>query len=198
MLYRDAPHPRWTFEPDGITFVDYPFYPASVHPTGHLEAGRIDDVDLGAWPPAVRVGNELLMVSAGYRDDLRALAERHGIPLAGRADSNWGGILEPALDTEFGEDSQQHTYDHLGQRGLNRAEVDDLRRRFVPALMAYNFCLPVWDWTHLGLFDLLEAVHPDARYPAHQPPTYGNHDTYPDIYWEAMRVALLEVVPTMT
>src|SRR3954469_8759118 len=113
MLYRDAPSPQWIFEPDGITFVDYPFFPACVFPTGHVEAGRIDDIDAGAWPPAVRVGQELLMVPAGCRDRLLALAERHGLPAVARLDSVWGCILEPALDTEFGEDSRQHTYRRL-------------------------------------------------------------------------------------
>ncbi|MCC7077164.1 MAG: hypothetical protein IT198_08570 [Acidimicrobiia bacterium] len=93
--------------------------------------------------------------------------------------------------------------ERLVTHGLDRSEVHDLRARFVPPLVLYNFAVPLWEWVHLGLFDLLEAVHPLCAYPDDAgtrrlrhgleipDPPFTTDDEYPRIYWEAMRIALL-------
>ena len=59
-----------------------------------------------------------------------------------------------------------------------------------------------WEWIHLGLFDLLPATAPGLRGPISilgkallinaWPPLRSTRATYPQLYREAMRLALLE------
>lgn len=194
---------RWVFDSDGISFADYPFFPASVFPAGRVAATDIDDIDLLAPPPTVRVGAELLYVSAVHRDELKEFAETHRIPVASRHDRVWSDILEPFLDTEFDEAFQRRTMRRLHAAGLDASQVEELRVRFAPAMWLYNFAIPRWEWVHLGLFDLLEATHPESAYPDDDvsrrlregfripPGPFCTAEEYPGIYWEAMRIALL-------
>lgn len=193
---------RWILDSSGITFADYPFFPATVFPSATIAWEQVDDIDLLAPPPTVRVGAELLMVSAVHRDELAGYAARHRIPVAARHDRLWGGILEPFLDTEFTEADLQRTMSRLGAAGLGPGQVAELRDRFGPAMWMYNFAIPRWEWVHLGLFDLLAATHPECSYPDDDwnrmlrarfgipPGPFCSHDHYTAVYWEAMRTAL--------
>lgn len=194
---------QWIIDSSGITFVDYPFYPATVFPAATIGWEQVDDIDLLAPPPTVRVGGELLMVSAVHRDKLAGYAGRHRIPVATRHDLVWGDILEPFLDTEFDEAAQQRTMSRLAAAGIGPEQVAELRDRFGPAMWLYNFATPArWEWAHLGLFDLLAATHPECSYPDNDwtwllrarfgmpPGPFCDHEYYRTLYWEAMRIAL--------
>ena len=193
---------QWIIGSSGITFADYPFFPATVFPSATIAWEQVDDIDLLAPPPTVRVGAELLMVSAAHRDKLAEHAARHHIPLATRHDLAWGDILEPFLDTEFSEADQQRTMSRLEATGIGPGQVAELRDRFGPAMWLYNFAIPRWEWVHLGLFDLLAATHPECGYPDNDwtwllrarfgmpPGPFCSHEHYHTVYWEAMQIAL--------
>ena len=193
---------QWVIDSSGITFADYPFSPATVFPGATIAWEQVDDIDLLAPPPTVRVGAELLMVSAFHRDKLAGYAERYRIPVATRHDQVWGDILEPFLDTQFDEAGKQRTMARLEAAGVDPEQVAELRDRFGPAMWLYNFAVPRWEWVHLGLFDLLAATHPECSYPdgdwtqllrarfGRSAGPFCDHAHYHAVYWESMRIAL--------
>jgi len=45
----------------------------------------------------------------------------------------------------------------LQPAGIGPQQVAELRASFGPAMLMHNFAIPLWEWVHLGLFDLLTA-----------------------------------------
>lgn len=142
---------------DGIEIGGYPFPPASVYPGGVVPITEIAEIDSTSAPPELRLrSGEVLFVTAEQKLLLQAWARKHGVPEAPRTDV-WGLLLEPFLDTELSEEVQQRTVTRLLERGFSRSEIERLRGRFGPAMIAYNIASGLWDWVHLGAFDLLQA-----------------------------------------
>ena len=81
---------QWIIDSSGIPFADYPFFPATVFPAATIAWEQVDDIDPLAPPPTVRVGAELLMVSAVHASCARSAQRRAdrprraGRPRAGR------------------------------------------------------------------------------------------------------------------
>jgi hypothetical protein len=154
-----------------------------VFPNGVLPREAIRDGDLRAVPPEVRLHTgETIFVPGPEGDRLRAFCEAYRIPLTHRPDV-WDLLLEPFVDTEFTADADRRTRLELEALGFDTAEITEIRARFGSIMLAYNAVL--WDWVHLGRFDLLEALTGrfagDTR--ALEPSVYG------DTYWWAMEVA---------
>jgi len=144
---------------DEIRFRAYPYAPASVYPSGRVAAGDIRDADPTSSPPEVRLTTgETLYVPAGSAPDLRQFCFRNSIPLRRRPDL-WAALLEPFVDTEFTEAAQGQSMALLARYGLPDSDVDQIRARFASAMVAYNFGSMLWEWCHLGLADLLDALH---------------------------------------
>ena len=76
---------QWIIDSSGISFADYPFFPATVFPAATIAWEQVDDIDPLAPPPTVRVGAELLMVSAVHRDKLAEAASQDRPPPPGPA-----------------------------------------------------------------------------------------------------------------
>jgi len=76
---------QWIIGSSGIPFADYPFFPATVFPAATIAWEQVDDIDPLAPPPTVRVGAELLMVSAVHRDKLAEAASQDRPPPPGPA-----------------------------------------------------------------------------------------------------------------
>ncbi|MFD6390036.1 hypothetical protein [Nocardia sp. NPDC060259] len=140
-----------------IRFASYEFPGATVYPSGAIGLAEIRDVDPRATPPEVRtVRGETLFVLAAQRSELDDFATRHGIPVRRRPDV-WADLLEPFLDTSFDPDDVRATLDRLRRAGVSPAEVDEIRGRVERAMLAYNIDSMLWEWVHLGLYDLLSA-----------------------------------------
>lgn len=123
---------------------------------GTLAAAAIQDADPAATPPEVRTkAGEVLFVSATQRQDLERFCQASQIRIRKRPDV-WGDLLEPFIDTEFTPQQQAATLSRLHQAGLTDAEIEQIRARVRPLMLAYNALH--WDWYHLGLADLLDAA----------------------------------------
>jgi hypothetical protein len=69
----------------------------------------------------------------------------------------WHLILEPFLDTTFDHAHQERTLAILAANGVSRAECLAIRQDVALPMAAYNGGTGLWDWVHLGLYDLLNA-----------------------------------------
>jgi hypothetical protein len=142
------------FLPDGIAFDRYPYPGARVHPRGLVPWSEVLEVDPAASPPEVRIAGETLFVSHELREELARAAEAHAVPVVRRVDV-WGMLLDPFLDTWFDDDVQERTLQRLEENGISRAEAASIRERVGFPMLHHNAML--WEWVHLGLWDLLEA-----------------------------------------
>lgn len=174
-----------TFGASGITYLSYPFPPSHVYPRGFLPYESIAEVLPERAPPELRtVKGETLFVSARRRAALLEAIETYGLPTVRRVDV-WALLLEPFLDTEFDEAHQERTIALLLEHGFSRQAIDLLRRRVSVPMAAYNIESGLWDWVHLGLFDVLMAQNGFIA---------GEHrrlslQKFTPFYWEAMEIA---------
>ncbi|MHA7967767.1 hypothetical protein ACX93W_27000 [Paenibacillus sp. CAU 1782] len=172
-------------EENGIRFLEYPFTAATVYPNGFLPVADIKEILPGQYPPEIRtVGGEVLFVHHPFKSELEQFALQHQIPIVSRVDI-WDFILEEFLDTEYSEEMKLGTFAVLNDAGLEREEVVELRQSVAGVMMAYNFGSMLWEWVHLGLYDLLNAysgVMTGDRYKL-EPEAFG------EFYWKAMHIA---------
>lgn len=141
-----------------IRFANYEFPGATVYPGGTVPVPEIRDIDPRAMPPEVRtVHGETLFLPSACQPELCEFRRRNAIPVRRRPDI-WSDLLEPFLDTSFDQEHTRATEQRLERAGLSPAEVIEIRRRVQPVMVAYNFDSMLWEWVHLGLFDLLSAA----------------------------------------
>lgn len=173
------------FEKDGITFLAYPYPPASIFPSGTIEYSSIREVLIDRAPPEIRTNRgEVLFVSATLAPNLLKAAKKHRIPMKKRVDV-WHYILQPFLDTRKNDTEALSV---LEANGISKAECQSVRELVKDAMHAYNFTSGLWDWAHLGLMDVLDALIDNGPISAcHQyalsPPEYI------EFYYRAMQIA---------
>ncbi|MFD4676405.1 hypothetical protein ACFWNN_42255 [Lentzea sp. NPDC058450] len=173
-----------TFGPDRIVFSSYRFPWASVAPHGVLRASDVRDVSCSFSPFEIRtVAGETLFLT-GDPAGLKAFCARHDVPSVVRFDV-WGNLLEPFLDTSFSASDVAATDARLAGVGLPEADVRSIRERVGPLMRAYNFDSMLWEWAHLGLYDLLDALS-GTLVPASLPATLGDPG---EVYRWAMKIA---------
>lgn len=147
-----------TFAADRIRFAGYNFPGASVYPSGSLTVARIRDADPSAIQPEIRTTlGETLFVPVADRSALENFCDSNGIAKEYRPDT-WSDLLDPFLDTYFDPEDQRTTENRLSAAGLPLDEVTEIRRRLEPVMVAYNIDSMLWEWVHLGLYDLLAAI----------------------------------------
>lgn len=162
-------------ETDRIVVKDYLFNPAVTM----LTVKGIRDINLSSFPPTIRVGDELIFVPAPQKGALAVFANTHQIPIVKREDI-WGLILEPFLDTDYTKDNDEKLAVWLEKLGLSREAVFSLRQEVKMQMLKYNFDTMLWEWTFLGLADVLKAMW--AKY---------DNEQFADFYKRAMAIALL-------
>lgn len=176
---------RISFRDDGIEFHDYPYPPASVYPSGVIGFDAIREVDPDAAPPEIRtVRGEILFAPAALKDHLRHMAAQHSIPCVKRIDV-WDLILEPFIDTEFSQEHQERTFTILEESGISREECLRIRASVAEAMYAYNIDSGLWDWCHLGLSDVLDALQGKLSGKRHR----LSPENFDAFYWRAMKMA---------
>ena len=161
-------------ESDTIYLIDYPFKSHRKVP-----CKDIINIDITAAPPTIRVGNELLFISATEKGRLTEFAQANHLPLVDRADI-WDWLLVPFLDTEYSDEMHQRLNNLLSKYGLNKEKVAEIRQEVNPQMFKYNFDTMLWEWVHLGALDVLGAMR--AKY------TPGD---FADFYRRVMDIALL-------
>jgi hypothetical protein len=148
-----------TFGSDYLEFSDYPFEHSIAFTKPIITAGDIINICVNSAPPTVRVGNELLFISAVNKEELAGFAERNKIKCSDRVDL-WEFILEPFLDTEFTDARKEFLYCVLEKYEVDRKTVDYLRETVKKQMMKYNFDTMLWEWVSLGASDVLQAMKP--------------------------------------
>jgi hypothetical protein len=174
-----APLGEVVINSDSIIFEQYPFQPSIVFNKATIAASDMIDIDIDAAPPSVRVGDELIFVSAMQRDELRSYAIAHQIPLVKR-ENVWYWLLEPFLDTEYTSENHRRLNEWLARYGLSAENVMSIREEVRIQMLKYNFDTMLWEWGFLGLLDVLSAMRP--KYDTEQ---------FADFYRRAMEIALL-------
>lgn len=154
----------------------YPFAPASVRRERRLDARRIWAWNPDSSPPALYVDAvESIFVSAEHQDELTAWCDRLSVPKR-RPRDVWSFLLEPYLDTEVTPECLARVDGQLRECGFSRAEIASLRARVSRRMLAYNAL--VWEWVHLGHYDVLHAMH-----------SFSFPWTFRRFYWHSMAVA---------
>ncbi|MDF2188085.1 hypothetical protein [Paraflavitalea sp. CAU 1676] len=148
-----------SFGEDAVTFKNYPFDKSSASVKIEITSKDIINICTKTAPPTIRVGDELIFVSAEHRQELNDFAVRHKIPVVDRVEL-WDWILEPFLDTEFPKEQEDRTYWLLERYALSRQEVDLLRKTVKDQMMKYNFDTMIWEWVTFGALDVLTAMRP--------------------------------------
>ncbi|MFJ8958640.1 hypothetical protein ACIRG5_04575 [Lentzea sp. NPDC102401] len=90
------------------------------------------------------------------------------------------------MTVTFGPDHIVFTgYEPFLDTSFSAAQIAAIRARLTPLMRAYNFDSMLWDWTHLGLYDLLRALNGTLVRPS-SPATLG--DPF-EVYRWAMEIA---------
>ena len=117
------------FLDDAIEFNNYDFSPSRVYSesgTKKVLAREIDEIDLEGAPPVLKIGNELVFISAEHRSELESFAKRNNIEIDTRFDI-WDAILEPFIDTEFTPENAKKNKENLEEYGLEEEQIQKSR-----------------------------------------------------------------------
>lgn len=167
-----------TIGSDFLKVENYPFEPSRVFRQPVLPASHIDEISLKSCPPAIRVRDELIFLRSDRRAELELFAHNNNIKVVERA-TIWEWILEPFLDTEYTEDTDQRLTELLNRYGLDAERVSALRAEVKTQMLKYNFDTMLWEWVALGASDVLRAMR-----------TKYNQEAFAVFYRKVMRIAL--------
>lgn len=174
--------PEVAHEGRALRFTRYPFEPATVFPTGTLEADGIAEVNLG-WPSRVRLtSGDIVFVPGPGKEALVTFINENDVRVERRV-SVWSALLAPFLDTWEDQATIDGQFAWFAGLGLDRDAVDRWRREVAVAMLAYNFGTGLWEWAHLDLYDLLVAQR--ARL---------TRRAFADFYARAIRLAAIDPV----
>ena len=110
-----------------IKISKYPFEPSSVFPGKEIYAHDIKSISWDSYPPLVRIDDEVIFISREHSDKLKQLAIRNKIETF-EATRNWDWLLEPYVDTEYTDKTDQRLTDLLKKNGILKEEIDKIRR----------------------------------------------------------------------
>lgn len=167
-----------TFDKESLTFKNYPFDNSFVSANSKITSKDIVNICSKSFPPTIRVGDELIFISAKQKENLTAFADRNKIAISDRVEL-WGWILEPFLDTEFTDEHKERLYSLLAKYNLDRQNVDLLRETVKEQMMKYNFDTMLWEWGMFGALDVLQAMKPKL-----------NPEDFNSFYKQVMEIAL--------
>ena len=167
-----------TFDMESLTFKNYPFGNSFVSVNSKITLKDIVNICIKSAPPTIRVGNELIFISAEHRQELSVFADRNKISLSDRVEL-WDWILEPFLDTELTDEHKERLYSLLEKYDLDRQNVDRLRETVKEQMMKYNFDTMLWEWGMFGALDVLQAMKPKL-----------NPEDFNSFYKQVMEIAL--------
>ncbi|MEM7367867.1 MAG: hypothetical protein AAF587_04655 [Bacteroidota bacterium] len=141
----------------GISINNYPFEPSVVYPNRFLAPHEIHSVCWEAYPPMIRIADEVIFLHRNQKDSLQQFANAHALPTF-KPTYNWNRLLEPFLDTVITEQMDLRLTTFLMKHGIFQSEIDQIRKEVGPAMYAYNFDSMLWEWADLGLPDVLSAM----------------------------------------
>ncbi len=166
-----------------LRFEQYAFEPASIFPSGVVDANRVAEVNLDLMQVRL-IDGEVLLVTHPNKAALLTFANSSDVQVERRI-SVWGALLDPFLDTWEDQPTIDRQFAWFASLGLNREAVDGWRREVAVAMYAYNFGTMLWEWGSLDFSDVLIAQQARLRRAA-----------FEDFYWRAMQVAALDPIQT--
>jgi hypothetical protein len=168
-----------TIGDDFLKIENYPFEPSIAYKQTIFKTNQIDDIDSKSYPPTFRVGNELIFLTSEKKIELGEFATKNNIKTVERS-WIWDWILEPFLDTEFTNETDQRLTKLLESYGLTKDQVKSLRAEVETQMLKYNFDTMLWEWGGFGASDVLKAMR-----------TKYKKGEYEDFYRRVMEIALL-------
>jgi len=168
-----------TIGDDFLKIENYPFEPSVAYRQPIFKANQINNIDFKSYPPTVRIGDELIFLTAEEKIKLEEFAKRNNIKTVERP-MIWDWILEPFLDTEYTIETDQRLTRLLEKFGLTIDQVNSLRAEVETQMFKYNFDTMLWEWCGLGASDVLRAMR-----------TKYNKEEFRDFYKRVMAIALL-------
>ncbi len=161
-----------------IRISNYPFEPSAVYPEKTIKANDINEISWDSYPPLLRLENEVIFISRGFSENLKQFVDRNNIS-SFEATRNWNWLLEPYVDTEYTEETDNRLIELLNKNGITKSEIEQLRNEVKEQMLKYNFDTMLWDWVSLGLSDVLGAMK--VKY---------NKEQFSDFYKRAMEIQL--------
>ncbi|OQA30890.1 MAG: hypothetical protein BWY57_02608 [Betaproteobacteria bacterium ADurb.Bin341] len=177
---RSFRHPDVVLEGSALYFSHYPFEPATVFPSGRVEADHIAEINLSGSLQVRLKSGDILFVPYSGKEALMRFINQNDLPVVNRS-SVWSALLDPFLDCSASQEAIDRQFAWFASIGLDRAAVDQWRREVGPAMIAYNFATYLWEWVSLDLYDVLVAQH--ARL---------NPADFADFYSRAMALAAID------
>jgi hypothetical protein len=175
---------------DYIHFTKYPFKCSSAYKNGIINASDIAEAVDSFFPPVIRtISNELIMIpyleEKSDTNPFLLFCTRNNIAVNKRPDI-WEMILDPFLDTEHSNEYIEANYDTLDKYGVTHIECAEIRREVNARMFAYNFESCLWEWFHLGLYDVLNASCGILSGEKHR----LSDEDFENFYFKAMGIAL--------
>ncbi len=109
-----------------IKISKYPFEPSSIFPEKVISANEINAISWDSYPPLIRIDNEVIFISREYSDQLKKFADNNKIETF-EATRNWDWLLEPYVDTEYTDETDQRLRGLLEKNGILNEEIDTIR-----------------------------------------------------------------------
>ena len=168
-----------TIGEDFLKIENYPFEPSIAYKQTIFKTNQIDDIDIKAYPPTFRVGNDLIYLTSEKKVELEEFAIRNNILIVERTwNSDW--ILEPLLDTEYTAETDERLTKLLMKYGLTTDQVSSLRAEVETQMLKYNFDTMLWEWGGFDASDVLRAMR-----------TKYDKNEFENFYKRVMEIALI-------
>ena len=169
-----------------IEIIKYPFKCSHVCKNRIITTNYIIEVAKSFLPPVIRtIANELIFISAEMKTPLLDFCMKNNLPVVSRLDI-WSAILDPFLDTEHSDKYKKRSINLLNDYGITVSICDDLRKEVARRMIAYNFESCLWEWGHLGFFDVLCASCGILSGEKYRLPD----DKFSEFYFRSMEIAL--------
>jgi len=168
-----------TIGEDFLKIENYPFEPSIAYKQTIFKTNQIDDIDIKAYPPTFRVGNDLIYLTSEKKVELEEFAIRNNILIVERT-WIWDWILEPFLDTEYTAETDERLTKLLMKYGLTTDQVSSLRAEVETQMLKYNFDTMLWEWSGFDASDVLRAMR-----------TKYDKNEFENFYKRVMEIALI-------
>ena len=168
-----------TIGEDFLKIENYPFEPSIAYKQTIFKTNQIDDIDIKAYPPTFRVGNDLIYLTSEKKVELEEFAIRNNILIVERT-WIWDWILEPFLDTEYTAVTDERLTKLLMKYGLTTDQVSSLRAEVETQMLKYNFDTMLWEWGGFDASDVLRAMR-----------TKYDKNEFENFYKRVMEIALI-------
>ena len=170
-----------------IKFINYPFKISDVYFKKEILLSEIEVCIENFIPPVIQTKKkELLFISAVQKEQLLLFCKKNKIPVI-QKNENWADILEIFLDIDITKEELEFCYKRLKQNGISKELCDTIRKEVCNKMIAYNFDSCLWEWVHLGLYDILEAslgILSGKKYCMEQ-------KEFQKFYWQAMKIEFM-------